>query len=66
MAEIVNLRQARKQRERKRAEAKAQENRAAYGLTKPQKAKAGSERAKLLATLEGARLDKPGRGEGEP
>lgn len=59
MAEIVNLRQARKRRERERDEAKAAENRVSYGLTKVQKAKAGSEREAILKTLDGARLEKP-------
>ncbi|WP_185985046.1 DUF4169 family protein [Aureimonas mangrovi] len=58
MAEIVNLRQARKTRERAAREAQAAENRQRYGLTKPQKAKAGSEREKLLAALDGAKLDR--------
>ena len=66
MAEIVNLRQARKRRERAKAEQAAEENRTRFGLTRPQKAKAGSEREKLLATLEGARLDKTKPGDDEP
>lgn len=66
MAEIVNLRQARKRRDRETADLLAEENRARYGLTKPEKARAGSERAKILAALDGARLDRRNRDDGEP
>lgn len=59
MAEIVNLRQARKRRTREREEAQAAENRISYGLTKSQKAKAGSEREKLLRDLDGAKRERP-------
>lgn len=56
MAEIVNLRQARKHREREAEAKRAQENRTRFGLTRAQKAKAGSERERILASLDGARL----------
>ena len=56
MAEIVNLRRAKKRIERRAAAAKAEENRVRFGLTLQEKAKAGSERARLLSSLDGARL----------
>lgn len=58
MAEIVNLRQARKIREREASAKAAEENRTRFGLTRAQKAKAGSEREAILARLDGARLDR--------
>lgn len=60
MAEIVNLRQTRKRLAREAAEREAAENRTRFGLTKGQKAKAGSERARILAALDGSRIVKGG------
>lgn len=59
MAEIVNLRQARKQREREAKAEAAAEKRLRFGLTRGEKAKTGSERERILASLDGARLERP-------
>ncbi len=59
MAEIVNLRQARKRIAREKAEKAAAENRVTFGMSRKDKAKAGSEREKILKGLDGARLRKP-------
>lgn len=57
MAEIVNLRLARKVRDRAQAEQKAAENRAKFGRTKAQK-KADKDKADREArTLDGARRE---------
>lgn len=66
MAEIVNLRSARKRREREAEARLAEENRARFGLTKPEKAKAGSERARILQALDGARRQTHKPDESEP
>ena len=59
MAEIINLTMVRKRVARQQAEQQAAENRVTFGLTREQKAKAGSEREKLLKSLDGAKLEKP-------
>ncbi len=56
MAEIVNLRQVKKRLAREAKAREAAENRTCFGLTKGEKAKAGSERARILAALDGSRL----------
>jgi Domain of unknown function (DUF4169) len=66
MGEIVNLRRARKTRERRKDEEQAQENRVIFGLSKAERQFA--EKAKTLAErrLEGHRLEvefKPESGE---
>ena len=65
MAEIVNLRAARKARERAEARAAADENAARFGRTKALKAleKARAEQARAL--LDGLRLSGGGREEPE-
>jgi hypothetical protein len=68
MGEIVNLRRARKTRERRKDEEQAQENRVIFGLSKAERQFA--EKAKTLAErrLEGHRLEgevKPESGEPE-
>lgn len=60
MAEIVNLRLARKAKARDRAAREAEANRAAHGRTKGQKAAAQAERKRLTRAVEGARLEKGG------
>jgi hypothetical protein len=52
MGEIVNLRRARKRKAAGRAEAAAAENRATFGVSKRERAKAAAERS-----LASARLD---------
>lgn len=49
MAEIVNLKRARKAQSRTEAEAKAQENRVAHGRTKAEKKTAKAEAAREAA-----------------
>lgn len=57
MAEIVNLRQARKRRQRAIAEAAAADNRAVHGRTRAQRLGDDAERARQARLLDGARLD---------
>jgi hypothetical protein len=59
MGDVVNLRMARKNRQRQKAAEAAAENRVTYGMSRRERAKAGSEREALLKQLDGARLDKP-------
>ena len=63
MAEIVNLRMARKARDRARAAQQAQENRAKFGRTKAQKAKERAEAERLAREIEGARRETDGTGD---
>jgi hypothetical protein len=57
MAEIVNLRMARKARARTAAEQKAAENRAKFGRTKAEKAAEQAEVDRKARALDGARRD---------
>jgi hypothetical protein len=57
MAEIVNLRQARKARDRKQAEQSAAENRAKFGRTKLEKQRDQIEAERKQRTIDGAQLD---------
>jgi hypothetical protein len=57
MAEIVNLRTARKARARADAEATAAANRAAHGRSKAQKQADAAEQSRRDATLDGAKID---------
>jgi hypothetical protein len=59
MAEIINLRQVRKARARSEAEAKAEENRIAFG--RPKKAKTLQQKRKAMEETrhEGHRLERP-------
>lgn len=57
MAEIINLRTARKARARADAAAKADANRAAFGRTKEEKRAAKAEADRLAALLDGAKRD---------
>jgi ATP-dependent Zn protease len=63
MAEIVNLRRARKQRARQEAEAQAQRNRVAFGRAKAERRLSQAERDKAARDLDGHVLapDKPDR-----
>lgn len=56
MTEIVNLRQARKQRQRADKERQAQENRAKFGRTKADKLRAAAETDRDGRRLDQARL----------
>jgi hypothetical protein len=57
MGEVVNLRLARKARERAVAEAGAATRRAAHGRTKAQKMRDAAEADRLARTLDGARRE---------
>lgn len=57
MAEIINLRMARKARARAAAEAQAAENRARHGRTKAEKRATAMEDARRRRGLDGAKLE---------
>jgi hypothetical protein len=57
LAEIVNLRRARKLRERERQQAEAAQNRALFGRSKAEKRLIESERALTEASLDARRLE---------
>ncbi len=57
VAEIVNLRQARKRRARQEKAAKAAENRRAFGRSKAERTSDEAEREKLQSTLDGQKLE---------
>ena len=57
MAQIINLRAARKARLRQSDGAKADENAAKFGRTKPQKAREAAEADKARAALDGAKRE---------
>ncbi len=59
MSEIVNLRLARKQKNRELKEAEAVQNRAIFGRSKAQKRLIESERALAEAQLDARRLARP-------
>ncbi|MBC2664069.1 DUF4169 family protein [Novosphingobium flavum] len=59
MAEIVNLRMARKAKDRAAREAEASANRAAHGRTKAERRAAEAERERLLHRVESARREPP-------
>jgi len=60
MAEIINLRQARKASKRSASERLAEENRARHGRTKGEKHLSDAARRKLDQTVDGARRDPAG------
>jgi hypothetical protein len=64
VGEIVNLRRARKTRNRRDAEARAQENRVAFGRPKNESALTAARIAHEAARLDAHRLD--GRADAEP
>ena len=57
MAEIVNLRAARKARERGLARAQGDENAVKFGRSKVQKAREAAEAARATADLDGKKRD---------
>lgn len=57
MADIVNLRMARKSRERAADKAQAEANRAKHGQTKGERLSARAEIARIDRVVEGARLE---------
>jgi Domain of unknown function (DUF4169) len=59
LAEIVNLRRARKVRERDRSQAEAAQKRAVFGRSKAEKRLIETERALTEANLDARRLVKP-------
>ncbi|RVT43794.1 DUF4169 family protein [Sphingobium algorifonticola] len=59
MAEIINLRRARKARQRAEAERTAAENRARFGRTKAERHAAERDTARMTARLDGARREAP-------
>lgn len=59
MVEIVNLRLARKARQRAEAEMAAAGNRARHGRTKAERARDAAEAGRLTRTVEGARRERP-------
>ena len=63
MAEIVNLRRARKDQARAAKDARAADNRSRFGRTKAEKRKAEAERFRAETGLDGKKLeDEPGPG----
>ena len=59
MGEIVNLRRARKRKERQREEAVADQNRVVFGRSKAEKRLIQTERAIAKANLEAQRIVRP-------
>jgi hypothetical protein len=59
---VVNLRQARKRRDREREAAAAAENRIVFGMTKAERRKVEAERAKTERALDSHKLDHPDGG----
>ena len=59
MGDIVNLRRARKGRERRREEAEAAENRVLFGMTKAERRRTESERDKAERGLDALKLARP-------
>jgi hypothetical protein len=57
MGDVINLRQARKARDRKLAEQAAAEARASHGRTKAQRRLEKAEAEKLARTVDQAKLD---------
>lgn len=63
MAEIVNLRLARKRAARARKEREAERNRALHGMSKREKADANAKREAAARHLDGHRIDREGESE---
>jgi hypothetical protein len=59
LAEIVNLRRARKLKQRERSQAEAAQNRAVFGRSKAEKRLTERERTLAEASLDGRRLVTP-------
>ena len=60
-ADVVNLRQARKQKARADKEQAAAENRARFGRSKHEKSVTSAIKAKVEKALDQGRLEKPGK-----
>ena len=60
MAEVINLRRARKARTRAEAAVQADANRAAFGRPRAEKQAQKAEADRLVRTLDGARRDDSG------
>lgn len=58
MGEIVNLRDARKRKDREAAQRRASSNAAFFGLTKSERALYGARRGQIDRTLDGARRER--------
>ena len=63
MGDVINLRRARKQRAKVEASARADQNRRVFGRTATEKAAESAAKARIEATLDGARLDSPTPGD---
>ena len=59
MSEIINLRRARKEKNRELKQAEAARNRAVFGRSKAEKRLVESERALAEASLDARRLERP-------
>jgi hypothetical protein len=59
MADVINLRQARKQKARAEKDQKASENRAQYGRSKHEKAVTRALKAQVDKALDQGKLEKP-------
>ena len=59
MADVINLRQARKQKARTEREQKAADNRAQYGRSKHEKAVTRALKAQVEKALDQGKLEKP-------
>jgi len=59
MADVINLRQARKQKARAEKDQKAAENRAQYGRSKHEKTVTRALKAQVEKALDQGKLDKP-------
>ena len=62
MADIINLRSARKQKARADKDAQAQQNRVLFGRTKAEKLKQAAEKAQAERHIDGHRKDDPPTG----
>lgn len=62
MGDVVNLRQARKRRDRQAAGERAAENRARFGMTKAEKARVRDEAERLARQVDGARRERDANG----
>jgi hypothetical protein len=60
MAEIINLRRARKDKQRRDKASEADDNRRRFGRTRAEKAADEAAAARSRRTLDGKRLDKDG------
>ena len=61
MAEVANLRTARKRAARRKAEASAAENRIAFGISKRERARTQADRDQALQRLDQHRIETGGR-----